>query len=412
MSVIEKLRIWGVKGAIDYIFNQFRCWRIKRIFLDNAKRFPYNDPLVGITVVGNLSDCGSLSKVLRDFCFSLKDAGIPFQTYDLGSNNVPNEDIAPILTPVKDFRIAKYTNLVEMVCSPVPDGIVRHRSRIVFWEFESGLSHGYPILFECLGDIVGLSDFNYNYYKIAFRDKRSVKKILYPFRMVLDAGLSVVAARARFNIPRECFVVFYNFSYKSGIDRKNPEGAIRAFAKAFANNGNARIVFKTMAAAEYPQRVGALKMLAESLGVMDKVDFVDEYLTQHDVFTLTNACDVYLSLHRAEGFGLGIAEAMALGKPVVVTNYSAPTEFCNESNSIPIGFKLVPFEASDNKLYNAADKWAAPDIDEAARALLRLYGDANLRMKLGAKAREFIMQRYSISKFRESVTAFLGVGAQ
>ena len=407
MTVWDKLRIWGIRGAIDYMVRKYRDGRINRMFWNNARSYPCANPERGVTVVGPISDKGSLSKVLRDFCFSLKDAGIPFQTFDLGSSSVPGEDVVPILTKREDFRIAKYTHLVEMISSPVPDGIVRNRGRIVFWEFESGLEHGYPVLFERAGDIIGMSDFNYNYYRRAFQGRRNVRKILYPLRIEATPELSLPAARRRFQIPQGDFVVFYNFSYKSGIDRKNPEGAIRAFAGAFHGKSDARMVLKTVASKEYPDRVRHLRNLVKSLGVEERVMFFDDYLTQRDVLNLTNACDVYLSLHRAEGFGLGIAEAMSLGKPVVVTDYSSTTEFCNTGNSIPVGYRIVRMQNTDNNLYNAAENWAEPNVDEAADALVDLYGDRDKRIRIGAVARESIFNQYSISNFRKSVLEYL-----
>lgn len=407
MTVWDKLRIWGIRGAIDYMVIRYRDGRINRMFWNNARKYPCANPERGVTVVGPFSDKGSLCKVLRDFCFSLRDAGIPFQTFDLGSNSVPGEDVVPILTKREDFRIAKYTHLVEMISSPVPDGIVRNRGRIVFWEFESGLLQGYPVLMERAGDVIGMSDFNYNYYRRVFDGKRNVRKILYPLRVSGEAELSMQDARLKFGIPGNAFAVFYNFSYKSGLDRKNPEGAIRAFAKALSGRKDALMVLKTVASSEYPERVQELRGLVDELRIADKVKFFDDYLTQRDVLNMTNACDVYLSLHRAEGFGLGIAEAMSLGKPVIVTDYSSTTEFCDASNSIPVGYAIVKMGASDNKLYSAAEKWAEPDVDEAAQALSRLYADPKLRAALGTAARESILAQYSVSNFRESVLSYL-----
>ena len=407
MTTFEKIKVWGIRGVIDYMVRRYHERRVSRMFWDNAKRYPSANPERGITVVGPISDRGSLSKTLRDFCFSLKDAGIQFQTFDLGSNSVPEEDVMPILTPREDFRIARYTHLVEMISSPVPEGIVRNRGRIVFWEFESGLEQGYPVLFERPGDIIGMSDFNYNYYRRAFHGRRNVRKILYPLRIEATPELSLAEARSRFSIPQDDFVVFYNFSYKSGIDRKNPEGAIRAFAKAFSGRQDARMVLKTVSAKEFPGRVKQLRDIAVNLGVSDRVVFVDDFLTQRDVLNLTNACDVYLSLHRAEGFGLGIAEAMSLGKPVVVTDYSSTTEFCNAGNAIPIGYSLVKLQKTENNLYNAAEDWAEPDVDEAAKALVNLYVDRDKGSRIGAVARESIFRQYSIDNFRKSVLEYL-----
>ena len=407
MTVFEKLRIWGIKGAVDFLIARCREKRIERFFWRNARAHPCPQPEMGITVVGTLSDQGSLNKTLRDFCFSLKESGIPFQTWDLGSRVVPDEDVSAILTPKEDFCISRYSHLVEMIRSSVPDGIVRNRGRIVFWEFESGLLQGYPVLMERTGDVIGMSDFNYNYYRRVFEGKRNVHKILYPLRVSGEAELSMQDARLKFGIPDNAFVVFYNFSYKSGLDRKNPEGAIRAFAKALSDKKNAMMILKTVASSEFPERVQELRGLVDGLGIADKVKFFDDYLTQRDVLNLTNACDVYLSLHRAEGFGLGIAEAMSLGKPVIVTDYSSTTEFCNASNAIPVGYKIVKMGVTDNKLYSAAEKWAEPDVDEAAQSLSRLYTDPKLRSALGTAARESILSQYSVANFRESVLAYL-----
>lgn len=409
MTVFEKLRIWGIKGAVDFLIARCREKRIERFFWRNARAHPCPQPEMGITVVGTLSDQGSLNKTLRDFCFSLKEAGIPFQTWDLGSRVVPDEDVSAILTPKEDFCISRYSHLVEMIRSPVPDGIVRNRGRIVFWEFESGLLQGYPVLMERTGDVIGMSDFNYNYYRRVFEGKRNVHKILYPLRVSGEAELSMQDARLKFGIPDNAFAVFYNFSYKSGLDRKNPEGAIRAFAKALSDKKNAMMILKTVASSEFPERVQELRGLVDGLGIADKVKFFDDYLTQRDVLNLTNACDVYLSLHRAEGFGLGIAEAMSLGKPVIVTDYSSTTEFCNASNAIPVGYKIVKMGVTDNKLYSAAEKWAEPDVDEAAQSLSRLYTDPKLRSALGTAARESILSQYSVANFRESVLVYLSV---
>jgi glycosyltransferase involved in cell wall biosynthesis len=407
MTILEKIKIWGVKGAFNYVINRLRERHIENFFRENAKTHPQEKAEKGITVVGALSDQGSLNKTLRDFCFSLKDAGIPFQTWDLGSNNIPSEDIAPILTPRKDFRITRYSHLIEMVRSPVPDGIVNNRGRIVFWEFESGLLKGYPTLEERNGDIIGMSDFNYIYYTRVFSQKRDVYKILYPLRIANGTELSKNEARKRFNIPEDAFVAFYNFSYKSGLDRKNPESVMKAFAASIASHNDALLVFKTASAKEFPERVRQLRTLAANLGISNKVVFIDDYLTQKDVLSLTNACDVYISLHRAEGFGLGIAEAMSLGKPAIVTNYSSTTEFCNTSNSIPISFEIVTMPPSENKLYSAAEKWAEPNINDCAEALLKLYKNASLRTSLGLEAQKFILQQFSIENFKKSVEEYL-----
>lgn len=408
-SYYYKLKMWGVRGAFSYLLRQISQRRLQRWFAANAKRYPYEAPEVGITIIGHLSSRGSLCKTLRDFVFSLKDAGIPFQTFDIGKKEVPSEDVAPILTPRKDFRIRRYSHVVEMLASPLQDGIVDHRARIAFWEFESGLLEAFPTLVERTGDVIAMSDFNYNYFKRLLAGRRTVRKILYPLRLETDGVLPKAEARRRFGLGENDFIVFYNFSYSSGWGRKNPLGALQAFAAAFPSEQNAKLVFKTSFKKGFEHRERQLKEFAAEKGVLGRVVFIDDYLTQKDVFNLTNACDVYLSLHRAEGFGLGIAEAMSLGKAVVVTDYSSTTEFCNWENSLPVRYELVKMtdEFRDLVWYVATDVWAEPDVSDAAKHLRFLYGDLAAAVRIGDTARQLIFSQFSIERFHDSVARYL-----
>lgn len=149
------------------------------------------------------------------------------------------------------------------------------------------------------------------------------------------------------------------------------------------------------------------------LGVEDRVARTNEYLSQRELYSLTNACDVYISLHRAEGFGLGIAEAMSMGKPVIVTNWSANTEFCKPDNSILVPFHFIrptggtKFDSLNN---GAVSRWAEPDVDAAAAALRRLYHDRDECRRLGERAKKFMREYFSQESFKKSVDDFLDDG--
>jgi len=402
------LRRWGLKGVINKIRSEFRQKKRAKWFRRNAVAYPCTNPEPGFTIVASLSSTSALDKTMRDFCFSLRDAGVPFQTYDIGPNLVPEEDIRPILTPREEFRITRYTHLVEVWSSMVPKGLVPTHARILFWEFTDGLLEGLPSLERHPSDIIAMSDFNYDYFKRVFSD-RCVCKILYPLRIETEGVLDKLAARRAFGIPEDDFVVFYNFSFSSGWGRKNPLGAVRAFAQAFRDVPNARLVLKSLHKDEYSERVAELEQAASEGGVSGRVQFVDGYISQQSVFNLTNACDIYLSLHRAEGFGIGIAEAMSLAKPVVVTNYSAVTEFCQPDTACLVPYELVPGERNDLPWYSGVGKWAEPDITAAARALRRLYEDPKLRKNLGEHAREALNDRFSLARFKASVENYLRV---
>ena len=379
-------------------------------FRIDAFMHPNTVPQNGITIVAHLTGAWSFGKVMRDLAFSLKEAGIPFQTFNIGMRkDIPAEDVDPILTPRCKFRIKKYNHVIDIVSSPVPDNIPGvKRSTVFFWEFDTGFLESWPTAQTCQSAIA-FSDFNHHVFRKALPSACDVHKILYPFRFNISRVEKTDVIRDRYGIPQDAFAVFFNFSYSSGIGRKNPEGVIRAFAKAFKNDSQARLVFKTMAASQSKEKVERLKRLAESEGVLDRIISIDRYVPQNDIYGITAACDVYISLHRGEGFGLGVAEAMSLGKPVVVTDYSSTTEFCNKENSCLIPYRMVKPtpDQLDCDTFRHVFVWPEPDIDVAADMLTRLRKDANFRETLGRNAQSYMSDHFSLERFRKSILEFI-----
>lgn len=407
-SLMKKIQLWGIKGIWNYLIRQIVNNKKRKFFLRNATSHPMI-PCKGITIIADMTGKAALSKTMRDFAFALKKSNIPFQTFDLSpSKDIPKNDIKNILTPVKDFRILKYTHVIEMFSNPLPRTLPLKRSSIFFWEFTSGLSEYFPNI-KNFKNVVAMSDFNYEVFKNTFPKSTEVKKILYPFFFCEKNIPEKQITRAKYSIPEDAFTVFFNFDYNSSFNRKNPDGSLRAFAKAFPFEKNTRLIFKTKGAKEHLDDRNRLLQLSEELTITDRVVMIDEFIPTDDIYGLTSACDVYLSLHRGEGFGLGIVEAMSLGKPVVVTDFSATTEFCNHENSIPIPYSIVkvPPAMHDHPCYHAVTEWAEPDIEAAARALKKLYSDNSLRQRIGNSARSFIEEHFSIENFRQSVENFL-----
>ena len=254
-----------------------------------------------------------------------------------------------------------------------------------------------------------MSDFNAEVFRRILPARISVQKMLYPFMFPPKTMPSPKAIRHQYSIRPDDFVVFFNFSYGSSFHRKNPNGAMLAFARAFGNTPNAKLLFKTNDSAAHEREHLHLKALAKELGIEQRFTTIDNYLPTSDIYGLTAACDVYLSLHRGEGFGLGVAEAMSLGKPVVVTDYSSTTEFCKSDNAILVPYHIVdvPRGACDNPCYARVKTWAEPDIDAAAAALRDLYDHPEKRQQLGESARQFITDYFSVESFKRSINKFL-----
>lgn len=405
---LKKVRKWGIRGVIDYLS---RISKNRRTVKKLAKYFdPALVPTRGITLIGEMRRSYGLSKTMRDFAYSLKDAGIPFQAYDMSEESeIPECDVEGILTPLPEFKLNKYDHVVQMFFTPCLQRLGLKMHNIYFWEFEDGMLKSHPDLRLC-SSLIAMSDFNYGYFKKEFGSKATVSKILYPFRFEDDITEEEVdRARERFGIGKDAFSVFYNFDLKSGIGRKNPAALLKAFAQAFDTTPEALLVLKVSGTKAKPHDFERVKALAVELGIGAKTLFVTDYLPQRELYALTKACSVYCSLHRGEGLGLGIAEAMSLGVPAVITNWSAPLEFCNSSNSILVDTQIVPAqeEEKDHLFYRWVQRWAEPDITSAAKALRKLYENPDLRRELGERGKKSIREHFTIESFRRSVDDFL-----
>lgn len=407
---LKKIRSWGIKGVRDYALRLLTNRKWRNYFIRQSMQDSGLIPTPGITLIAEFHAKLSICKVMRDFLFRLKDAEIPFQALDIGAVNEVNlPGLDELLTPVSEFRPRKYTHVVDMISSPFPDGLAPHHAHIAFWEFESGILDAFPGLANAK-EVIALSDFNFDGFKKMLSPLTSVKKIIYPFRFEKAEDLiSRKEIRAKYGFGENDFVVFFNFDYGSCFFRKNPDGVIRAFASAFEKTEEARLVFKTSGASRHKAEHASLKKLAEELGVASRFITVDQYISQNEIYSLTNACDVYLSLHRGEGFGLGIAEAMSLGKPVVVTDYSSTREFCLPENSflIPCNMLQLRHGEIDYPYYSSVESCADPDIESAAKALKYLFEHPEERKIIGEKGQAFLNSHFSTESFKRSVENFL-----
>lgn len=404
---LKKLMRWGPRGLLSYMQARLRSRSLRRQLRRSFNR--KLTPVRGVTVIGKLTVKGSNSKVLRDFVVSLKQAGIPYQTFDLsGRDGLTMPFFQKYQTPSNQFVLNRYDHVIEFAPSII--GRLRGvmKARIIFWEFDSGLLYGYPDApnENC---IIAMSDFNAEYFRRTC-PRTHVVKILYPFQCdSLDSLPDARDVRQKYGFGPNDFVVYFNFDFGSGYNRKNPEGALWAFAKAFGREPSAKLLLKTSGSKSCPEKLERLKSLANELGIDARLLFENSFLSQRDVLGLVNAADVYLSLHRGEGFGITLAEAMALGKPVVCTDWSATTEFCLPDASLPVRCELVQVKQSqiDHPYYHDVTEWAEADVDDAAIKLGLLFSDLKLRIRIGTAARETISRLFSVNAFRDSVIIFL-----
>jgi glycosyltransferase involved in cell wall biosynthesis len=143
-------------------------------------------------------------------------------------------------------------------------------------------------------------------------------------------------------------------------------------------------VIKCSQGYQYPEKFNALRALA-----LDdpRIIIVDRLLSREDVYGLQSVCDAYVSLHRSEGLGLGMAECMALGKPVIATAYSGNLEFMTSDNSCLVGSTLIPVKPGEFIDYEPGWHWADADTEQAAGYMRRIVEDQAFRRQIGDRAR-------------------------
>jgi len=175
--------------------------------------------------------------------------------------------------------------------------------------------------------------------------------------------------RKHFGLPAKTFLFLFIFDFNSSVERKNPMATLEAFKLAFpAADNSVGLVFKTMNTnPEDPKWQAFMQACNDD----SRIHVITETYDRPEVLGLMGACDAYVSLHRAEGFGRTIAEAILMGKPVVATNYSGNADFIGGGLCQPVEFELVPVNTNEYPWCDAADKpvWADASIASATAAL-------------------------------------------
>ena len=186
----------------------------------------------------------------------------------------------------------------------------------------------------------------------------------------------------RLGVP-DGFLFLFILDYSSSTARKNPVGVIEAFTRAFAPGEGPQLLIKTLNAPLLP--LAEEEVLWAARGRPD-IHVVDRSLTGDERDRLIAACDCYVSLHRSEGFGLTMAEAMAAGKPVIATAYSGNLEFMTADNSHLVDYALTRV-GPGVPIYPADGEWAEPDLDHAARLMRAVHDSPATAARLGERAR-------------------------
>lgn len=362
--------------------------------------------LPGAVLVGHPYAAHGRAEDVRTGACACAAANIPFtirNTFgDCGKEMAVLHQDFPFMDRI-DFQIARKANIFYLNANEMDDAYVhlgpdfcagRCNIGYLAWEL-SQFPDAWGGTFRYFDEIWAPSRFTQQ----AVADKAPCPVVWMP--LAVEPVCSVPLSREHFGLPENRFLVLFFFDFRSFIQRKNPWAALRAFAAAFRDDPSApvNLVIKMNGTGACSEDYRAFLDLD---AVRDpRVILIDRVMEDREIKELVRLCDCFLSLHRSEGFGRGLAEAMYFGKPVIATGYSGNLDFMNEMNSCLVDCTLVPVGAEEYP-YGAGQRWAEPDVEQAAWYLRQLVADSVHATGIGQRAAHYIQTYHS----------FVAVGAR
>ncbi len=199
------------------------------------------------------------------------------------------------------------------------------------------------------------------------------------------------------------FQFLFLFDFYSTLARKNPLGLVEAFTRAFGPGEGPQLVLKSHNGDFKPDRLARLQ---DAIGDRPDIHVVDRFLADADMAALMRRADCYVSLHRAEGFGLTLGETMALGKPVIATGFSANLDFMTAENSYLVRHSETRV-GPEGENYPAHGTWAEPDVDHAAELMRHVWEHQDEARERGARAKREIAEHFALEAVGEAARSRL-----
>jgi glycosyltransferase involved in cell wall biosynthesis len=339
-----------------------------------------DDSPVGVNVVGHAFSETGIGEALRSSVRALEGAGVPHVVVDLPDPRSPHTD------RTLEGRTGRHTfpvNLLHVNAHSLPGlvaahgyGAMRDRYNVGFWMWETPeFPQSRRRFFDYVDEVWVPSGF--------CRDavaRSSPVPVLSMLHALKPPESEPGPPRETLGLPRSAFVYLFAFDVQSLVERKNPFALIRAFRQAVRRGDDAILVLKLLNAS--PHLATELREAAGDARLI----VIDRLMTRPELNALLSACDCYVSLHRAEGFGLTLAEAMARGKPVIATGYSGNIEFMTEDNSFPVRYELTTLDRNIDPFLRGS-VWAEPDIPHAAALMRQVFDDRTTAAAVGRRGR-------------------------
>ncbi|MBK2297096.1 glycosyltransferase family 4 protein [Francisella philomiragia] len=411
-------------GSIHDISNSFsfsegRNIFDKRLFSNvdyfyNNNKFdeqPNSSCVFGMNLIGFFDNVIGISQVPKNFCRASLASIVPVSITSYRSYG------HPLSTEQERSFFSKFEAENNNYCCNIiflnPPEMIRyvtHNKQVLvgkknigvwWWEFDDYFP--YTDAYKYVDELIVFSDFVATALRRAASKDIKIHKLPYPFLADWGQLIDRNSIRASYGIDNDAFVYIYSFDFNSNYERKNPTSLLQAFKNVVEINpegDNLQLVIKCNDS--YNEKYQSLIALIARLGLDEYVKIIKESLSRQELISLFNASDVYVSLHRAEGLGLGMLEAMSLGLPVVATAYGGNLEFMNEGNSFLVDYTMTTVQ-EDFGAYKAGWQWADPDINLASEYMLLLYQNEDVYREKSINALKYVKNNYNKVDFVKKI---------
>ena len=354
----------------------------------------------GVALWGMAAESSGMGQCCRSMAAALEASSLPYALHPLRSGAGGDLDLSAYASAMQEER----DMAVNLFCCNADctgyflrqsgAGVLKGKKNIALWAWElPEFPKRWKSAFRWYDEIWTISEFCRS--AIAAATDKTVRVLPLCVEPKAEAGLT----RTDFGLPEDKLLFLSMYDARSVQARKNPLASIAAYCAAFPEEGDTALVLKISGGAQGHAQAEELRA---SLRRKD-IYIIEGVLPSERLYALLSLCDVFISLHRAEGFGYPIAEAMALGKAVVVTGWSGNTDFCSPDNACCVGYTLKKLGDAAVPPYEPQQLWAEPDVNEAAAFLRRLREDGSYRETIAKAGQATVREKYSARACAEAV---------